>query len=69
MLQTSITATFSDREEAERALGSLRLAGALCHTPTLPRGGSAGRATLHLTVRQRDASLARTLLREAGGQL
>ena len=68
-MNATITATFQDRNQADRALGSLRRAGALCHAPSLPREGRAGQATLHLMVRQSDAALARSILYQAGGRL
>jgi len=63
----SVSARFPDGEALDGALGDLRRLGALrCRDrespPTLR-----GAATLHITIRPGDASMARAVIRRAGG--
>ena len=61
----SVSARFPDGEALDGALGALRRLGALrCREspPTLR-----GAATLHITIRPGDASMARAVIRRAGG--
>ena len=68
MLSKAITARFPSAEELESALWDLRRFGAVRCTPSL-HGVLLERPTLHVTVRPEDMSLARAVLRRAGGTI
>lgn len=66
MHASAISARFASPEALEAALWDLRRLGAVCCSPGLAGGTPAG-STLHVTVRPGDASMARAILRRAGG--
>lgn len=68
MFCQAITARFASPEALEAALWDLRRLGAVCRGSQLAGDGAAG-STLHITVRPDDASMARAILRRAGGTL
>ena len=68
MLSKSITARFPSADALDTAMWDLRRLGALRCWPTL-QGTTQARPTLHVSVRPGDASMARAILRRAGGTI
>lgn len=66
MTPVSLSARFGDGEALERALSDLRRLGAL-RCPEAERTAWNGAATMHVTLRPEDASMARAIVRRAGG--
>ena len=66
MTGNSLTARFDSAETLDAALSDLRRLGALRCREELAAPVKGG-ATLHITVRSADASMARAILRRSGG--
>ena len=69
MIGISLSARFRDGEALCAALGDLRRLGAVRCREELGAAPGSGGAVLHLTVRPADASMARAILRRAGGTI
>lgn|GEM_PF-982390 len=67
MRATPLTASFRSGEDLETALSDLRRLGAVRCAGSLVRPGESAAPTLRITVRRDDASMARAVLRRAGG--
>ena len=67
MTGISLSARFRDGEELNAALSDLRRLGAVRCREELRAAPEVGGSVLHLTVRLRDASMARTIVLRAGG--
>ena len=68
-MKETITARFPDRETLDCALNDLRRLGAAHYVPCADPSRGWGAATLCMTVSVRNASLARAVVRRAGGEL
>ena len=69
MAGISLSARFPDGEALSGALSDLRRLGAVRCRDQLYCAPYSGAATLHITIRPRDASMARAIVRRAGGKL
>ena len=67
MRATPLTAQFRSGEDLEAALCDLRRMGAVHCSGAFSPGECCGTPTLRVTVRRDDASMARAVLRRAGG--
>ena len=69
MTGVSLSARFPDADALDAALGDLRRLGAVRCGETLSPPAASGGATLYVTVRPRDAAMARAVVRRAGGRI
>lgn len=63
-----LTARFPGGDEMNAALADLRRSGVMCHTGTLPCAGLGPAPVLRISVRENDLSLAKAIVRHAGGR-